>query len=106
MRDLYVLDDDKRPVAVSDLMEWVEWQAAHEHERTLAFTEVGDVQVSTVFLGLACYSLRRGPPILWETMVFGGPYDRDQFRYTSHDEAIAGHAVVVALVRGSAADDT
>jgi hypothetical protein len=109
MRDLYVLDDDKRPVAVSDLMEWVEWRAAHDHERTLAYDQIGDVRVSTVFLGIAGVEMvfhPDGEPLLWETMIFNGTEALYQTRYTSHDEAIAGHAVAVALVHKGAANDT
>jgi hypothetical protein len=104
---LYILDADRRPIAVSDMTEWGEWMHAHDHERSLAEDWIGDVRVSTIFLGIACWptELRPDTPILWETMIFGGTYDRDQFRYASHDEAIAGHAVAVALVRGGAPNE-
>jgi len=59
----------------------------------------GDVFVSTVFLGLDHGFGRPGPPILFETMVFGGPMDDYQERYATWDEAEAGHERIVALAR-------
>lgn len=54
-------------------------------------TSVGkDVQVSTVFLGLD-HGYGEGPPILFETLVFGGPLDQSGDRYCTWEEAEAGH---------------
>jgi hypothetical protein len=53
------------------------------------------IMVSTVFLGID--HGYEGPPILWETMVFGTDFqDFGQARYRSQEEAIAGHAAIVA----------
>lgn len=51
-----------------------EWAAFFEKsaDRTVARTEVDGFLVSTVFLGLDHNYSDDGPPILWETMVFGG----------------------------------
>ena len=40
-----------------------------------------------------------GPPLLFETMIFGGPHDGYQERYTFWDEAEAGHAKALGMVR-------
>jgi hypothetical protein len=42
-----------------------------------------------------------GPPVLWETMVFGGKLDQQCERYTSRDLALAGHQDIVNKVRES-----
>lgn len=42
-----------------------------------------------------------GPPILFETMVFGGPLNEEQVRYVTWDEAERGHAEMVARVRAA-----
>ena len=47
--------------------------------------------VSTVFLGID-HSWLGGPPILFETMIFGGQFDEVQKRYCTMEEAIDGHA--------------
>lgn len=54
--------------------------------------------VSTVFLGLN-HSFDDREPILFETLVFGGPLDGDMKRYATYDQAERGHAKVVAEVR-------
>lgn len=51
-----------------------------------------DVRVSTVFVGIdvmAAVMHRR--PRVYETMVFGGVFDREQIRYTSRRDALRGH---------------
>jgi hypothetical protein len=63
---------------------------------TLKFGETL-VMVSTVWLGIDHSFGVPGMPIsIFETMVFDGPRDGDQYRYATEDEARAGHAEVVA----------
>lgn len=50
-----------------------------------------DVNVSTVFLRLDHNFFGEGPPILFETMIFGGPLDGYQLRYATWEEAEEGH---------------
>jgi hypothetical protein len=70
----------------------------HEDYKRVAFDSVGDVEVSTVWLGLNHSFLPDSPPIIFETMVFGGPNDEDQERYSTEEEAIEGHRRWVQLV--------
>lgn len=80
-------------------------------DRVLARTEVGWLTVSTVFLGLD-HGLYDGPPVLWETMIFGRgrlasfrgmPFlardSYDQRRYTSREDALLGHEEMVRNAR-------
>jgi hypothetical protein len=53
-----------------------------------------------VFLGVDHAHLG-GPPVLWETMIFGFENDEYQERYTSKADALAGHARAAAIARGS-----
>jgi hypothetical protein len=64
----------------------------------------GGYRVSTVFLGLDHSHDMTGPPVLYETMVFGtGEHDQWCERYCTRAEAADGHArVVAALSRGEA----
>jgi hypothetical protein len=88
------------PVPCPDLLAWAEW---FEHtDRTLARDMVGAAQVSTVFLGMDHSFSDAGPPVLWETMIFGGPLDGEQKRYRSAEAARAGHAEFVVLLRMAA----
>lgn len=60
---------------------------------------IGAVRISTVFLNLDHAFLDGTTPVLFETMIFGGELDQEQFRYTTIDEARAGHAAAVAAVK-------
>jgi hypothetical protein len=57
----------------------------------IARDEIGDISVSTVFLGIASGEVD-GVPILFETMVLPSNSVR---RYTTHQQALAGHAQTV-----------
>lgn len=73
--------------------------------RRVAWTEIGDVKVSTVWLGLEHHlDLVTGthppaPVAIFETMVFGGVMDQEQWRYATEEQALEGHAHVVTLVK-------
>jgi len=56
-----------------------------------------EVRVSTVFLHMD-HSFNGGPPLLFETMVFGGLHDNHQVRYTSWEEAEIGHNEICQMV--------
>ncbi len=73
-------------------------------ERHIALTKVGDAEVSTVFLGSDHNWQRSGPPVLWETLVFGGLLDGEMERYTSREDAVRGHEAMVARVRTAQGD--
>jgi hypothetical protein len=94
----YILDQNSDPVLEPDMTEWGRWLVERAHERRVAETEIGDVRVSTVFLGLD-HSWDGGDPVLWETMVFGGTHDDYQERYTSRAAAEAGHKRAVFMVQ-------
>ena len=65
--------------------------------RRVAKTTIGDVDVSTVHL-IIDHRFGDGPPLIFETMVFGGPLDEECDRYSTEAEAKAGHAAMVARV--------
>lgn len=62
-------------------------------------TTVGEAEVSTVFLGIDHRHRPDGPPVLFETMVFGGEHTDFQDRYTSLESAKAGHTRVVECLK-------
>src|SRR5204863_9223826 len=95
MSDRYKLEGHKA-VAVDDLLEWGRWlQTA---DRRVGLDIFGDIRVSTVFLGLD-HSFGGGAPLLFETMVFGGPLAGEQERYSTWEQAEAGHKLMVEKVR-------
>jgi hypothetical protein len=52
------------------------------------------VEISTVFLGLD-HNFGQGPPLLFESMVFGGEDDGEMVRYSTWEEAETGHKLLV-----------
>lgn len=58
--------------------------------RRVAYAEKGGTEVSTVWLGLD-HGFGYGPPLIFETMIFGGEHDNDTWRYATLDEALEGH---------------
>lgn len=95
----YVLGPDGRtPVPVDDLRR-VELGMQDYAKRRVAKDVVGGAEVSTVFLGLDHRMFGDGPPLLFETMIFGGECDELQRRYETWDEAEHGHARIVARLR-------
>jgi hypothetical protein len=99
----YILTSDGTPVPCESLIAWALWIENSDEERQVARDELpGGSEVNTVFLALD-YNWGDGPPVLFETMVFGGPHDRLVKRYTTRAEALAGHARIVAELRGIAA---
>jgi len=99
MNDCYILDGHHTPVRVP-MRRWVAWWQDMAHRRVAATQVTPQVHVSTIFLGLDHRHWgAHGPPILFETMVFGGPLDQEQERYGTWEEAAAGHTAMVARVR-------
>ena len=96
MSDKYILVDGE-PVMEPDLMRWAQWFEESGDERIIEQTELGEVRVSTVFLGLDHRFGEGLNPILWETMIFGGPHDGYQERFASREDAVLGHKIAVDL---------
>jgi len=101
MRDHYILDGHKAVPA--DLMTWAKW--FEKADRRVAKMEKDGVKVSTVFLGLD-HQWVEGPPLLFETMIFGGEHDEYQERCPTWEQAEAMHAIACVLAYGKSQDLT
>lgn len=103
----YVLDENHEPRGTKDVREWSVFFENIEHRRVACTELTADVSVSTVFIGIDHRFVGEGDPLLFETLVFGGPLDGEMDRYTSWGGAERGHAEIVARVmaalRGGAA---
>ena len=98
---LYTLDEHKNVVPVRTMQERLAAYRWYEEpgNRRVAYHETGDTSVSTVFLIVDHrFDSTIGPPIVFETMVFGGPMDGLQWRYCTWDEAAQGHTKACAKV--------
>lgn len=64
-----------------------------------------DVLVSTVWLGFD-HSFGGGPPMIFETMVFGMSEDSDEYmrRYSTEEEARQGHQEMLTLIQMALAE--
>jgi hypothetical protein len=85
------------PIPCEDLTTWTTWMDGPG--RLVQDTQLIDaahnrVRVCTAFLGVDV-NFGDGPPILFETVVFGGPYHWELYRYCTWEEAQLGHAAVV-----------
>ena len=116
MKGGYILDDEGNTVLCNDLLEWAEWFEHAEEKRRIGYDEVGDLYVSTMFLGLD-HSFGIGDkPLLFETMVFekkestnnsirGKEFKFHQSlddyteRYSTKEEAADGHKRIIEKVK-------
>lgn len=97
--DHYILDDDHRVVKTDNMSVWAVFMS--NKKRRVDYTDVGDVEISTVFLGLNHRYIGGGPPLLFETMIFGGEHDQYCYRYSSWDDAVVGHEMAVKMVKAT-----
>ena len=93
--------------------QWSEMYAVREHSRSAApdgqstpandptrigSDHVGNAWVSTVWVGIDM-GYRNDPPVIFETMIFGGEHDQFCERYCTKESALAGHDRIVTALR-------
>ena len=93
----YTLDNNNKPIAATSITEAAKWLDENLERKVVKQDYVGDVWVSTVFLGLD-HAWNSDIPVLWETMIFGGEHDQYQERYTSYEDAVKGHQTALNLI--------
>jgi len=97
-RPEYYILQGKKVVPISDIRECSEFLSKIDNRR-VAYTEISpESHVSTVFLCFDHSFTPDGPPILFETLVFGGEMADEMARYSTWDEAVEGHEKMVACV--------
>ena len=96
MKEYKYILDGHNPVVCPDLMKWAKW--FESADRSVKETEIGDVDVSTVFMGLD-HNSNSSPPMLFQTMVFGGVLEGQTQQYSTWDEAEKGHEQFVEKVK-------
>ncbi len=94
--DVYYRLEGHTPVPVNHSEAFFQWfDTANRGVRLTKLPD--DVDVSTVFLGIAHGDTKDGP-ILFETLVLEGPMDGHGRRYVTWDQAVEGHWEVVREV--------
>jgi hypothetical protein len=93
----YILRDGV-PVPCEDVLEWGRWLCGAD--RIVGHTKFpGVCEVATDFVGLDRSSGEASSPVLWETVVDGGPINLETWRYSSAEEARNGHEEQASRVR-------
>jgi hypothetical protein len=93
---LYILDENHDVIPITDEYEWFKWFS--HFDRIVATTGNDQIIVSTVFIGINYNFIGEGPPLVFETMVFGGKYDGGQLRYSTWKDAETGHKEIADVV--------
>lgn len=93
----YILggEDGHTPIPCYSLLGWGRWLELAGQDRVVAWTGNGDKCVSTVFLGLDHRHGGKGPPIVFESMLFVNGHSEEMERYSSWDDAEIGHKAFV-----------
>lgn len=94
----YILDENNIPVLCGDTTAYISWREANPQSMRVDETRIGDVCISTVFLGLDHSYTPGAMPVLFETMIFGGTHDQYQDRCCTWEEAKAMHRKAVNMV--------
>ena len=74
-------------------------------------TKVGKYTISTVDLGLNHQLFDDLPPLYYETMIFNwedteeNPFENYLLRYTTEEEAKAGHEIAIEYVKSELKED-
>jgi len=96
-------DRQGKQITMRQWMEAFEDRENREKYVRVAWTVVDGIEISTVWLGIDHNFARihhpELPPLIFETMVFGGAMDQEPYRWATEQEAIDGHEIAVAAVR-------
>lgn len=104
----YILDG-KTPKPIHDLIAWAKWFENGENRRVaekyigvfFCGFQIDTIRVSTIFLGMDHNFLQIGPPVLFETMIFGGPRDGWQERCCTWEEAEKMHEEAIGIAKAN-----
>ena len=88
--------DGHTPISCPNLLIWAEW--LERSDRCVAVSVMSNCCISTVFMGLDHSFGFGNRPILFETMIFGGPEDGYQTRCSTWEEAEEQHALAKTLI--------
>jgi len=82
-----------------DYAKWAKWyEKSYEQVRQVARTKAEYGTVSTIFLGMSMTLSQTQAPQLFETQIEGGWLEGERQRYSTLDEAKAGHESWVSRV--------
>lgn len=88
---LYRLDG-RTPIKCESVLEWAE-AMEDMASRSVAFTDLEGGEISTVFIGINIHG--DDPPVVFETAILAPDDVEIPARYSTWDEALAGHEEIV-----------
>jgi hypothetical protein len=90
---------DRKPVQHPNNDAWFKWFGNMDNRR-VALTMIGEeIRISTIFGGIDRSYGNAEQPLLFETIVFGGEHDQEEWLTATWQEAEQQHAEVVALIK-------
>lgn len=99
--EVFWIENETGGVEPVDMLTWARYYETAS--RQVALDKLGERgDVSTVFLGSDHRFWGEGPPLIYETLVFGGPLDGEMERYCTREEAAEGHRRMVDRVKREA----
>lgn len=96
---------NKKIIKCDDLLKWARW--FEKADRQIAKNIIGIYRVSTVFLGIDHRFGMGKRALLFETMIFGGEFEKDeeyQERCETYEEALAMHKHAVHYIKNRGGD--
>lgn len=106
----YYIDQHGKPEPEPDVVRWALWYGRRHKEganrlRLDELALVDDARARVVYVSTIFTGIDHGPglgivdadPMLWETMVFGGPLCGWRVRWTSRDNAMLGQGMLCGL---------
>ncbi len=94
----YILNEDHGVMAEKNPVRWANWFISSDKssDTRVAFDQIGDKKISTGFIGIDHNFGLKGPPLLFETMIFEGEVRLVAGRYSTWNEAITGHREAIS----------
>jgi len=93
-------DINGKPIELEEWGELIKGTGGDEYEyKRIGLDQVGECRVSTVWLGINHRWTGDGRPLIFETMVFGGKMDGEQWRWETKEQAEREHKRIVCEVR-------
>ncbi len=82
-------------------LEWVQWYEDNDDNCVVGCDRIREAEISTVFLGMDDGQGQEAPRA-FETVIFGGVHGHQRWRYSTREEAEAGHLAAIERVIESA----
>lgn len=98
----YILNPDHSFTGMEfeDYLSHIKSLGINGENRRVDESQIGNYRISTVFLGIDHNWNDYGPPILFETMIFGPHFERDEYqtRCATWNEALEMHITAIDFV--------